>query len=354
MIKRFILGLIAIASLGASCDGVYTVPTAGTKPGASIQAKPLEFSAWLVFWDPLSVTDFQANVSRLKRVYPEAYTCQKSGLPARLDLVKPAELAAVVDLAHQHGVKVLGTMNNYASEVSDFDKARVQKFLHDGALMEQHVDALIRLAKEDRLDGLDVDYEALDSLDRGAFTGFVRRLAEKCHAQGLLVGIALHPKTSEPGTWGGPQAQDYEALGAAVDFAHPMTYDYHWATGGAGSIAPFGWMRQVLDFAKGKIPAEKIEMGLNGYGYYWHPQGENLTWPKFLELQAKLGKAERDDDGYELRLSPAGGEAWMPDAQTSRKKFELAQEEGVRSVALWVLGQEDPKTWVEWDKFNSH
>ena len=25
-----------------------------------------------------------------------------------------------------------------------------------------------------------------------------------------------------------------------------------------------------------------------------------------------------------------------------------------RAVALWVLGQEDPKTWVEWDKFNSH
>ena len=352
MMKKILLGLVAMATLGASCDGVYTVPTAGQKAAKSVAAgKPLEFSAWLVFWDPLSIKSFQANVGRMKRVYPEAYTCMPSGLPQRIEMVKQPELAAVVALAHQHGVKVLGTMNNYAAEVSGFESKRVQKFLHDGPLMEQHVDALIRLAQEDHLDGLDVDYESLDALDRGAFTGFVRRLAEKCHAQGLKVGVALHPKTSEPGVWGGPQAQDYEALGAVVDYFHPMTYDYHWATGGAGTIAPLSWVRQVIEFAKSKVPAEKIEMGLNGYGYIWTGKGDTLTWPKFIDLQAKLGKAERDEDGDELRLYPAGGEARMPDAQTARKKFEMAQDLGINGVAMWVLGQEDPKTWVEWDKF---
>lgn len=355
MIKKVILGLVAIASLGASCDGVYTVPTAADAPkaGAAVKAKPLEFAAWLVFWDPLSVQTFKANVTRMKRVYPEAYTCLPSGLPARLDMVKQPELKAVVDLAHANGVKVLGTMNNYANEVGGFESKRVQKFLHDAALMEQHVDALIRLAKEDSLDGLDVDYESLDALDKGAFTGFVRRLSEKCHAQGLLVGLAAHPKVSEPGTWGGPQAQDYEALGAVVDFFHVMTYDYHWATGSPGTIAPLSWVREVAEYAKSKMPAEKVELGVNGYGYLWAGKGDTLTWPKFLELQAKLGKAERDEAGYELRLYPTGGEAWMADAQTSVKKFEIARDLGIRGVAMWVLGQEDPKTWVEWDKFNS-
>jgi hypothetical protein len=54
-----------------------------------------------------------------------------------------------------------------------------------------------------------------------------------------------------------------------------------------------------------------------------------------------------------ILVTITGGEAWMADAQTSVKKFEIARDLGIRGVAMWVLGQEDPKTWVEWDKFNS-
>ena len=341
------LGLLALGLSGADC---YTVPVAGA--GGTLKAtsrRPLEFSAWVVFWDDLSVKSFLANVTRLKRVYPEAYGCQADGLPAHIGTFDAAAMATVVTAAKAHGVKVLGTMNNFAN--GDFEPKRVEKFLNNPALMEKHVDALIALAKADGLDGLDVDYESLDASDRGGFTAFVRRLAEKCHAQGLQVGLAAHPKVSEPGTWGGPQAQDYEALGAAVDHFHVMTYDYHWATGGAGSIAPLAWVRQVTEFAKSKMAAEKVEVGVNGYGYYWHPKGENLTWPGFLALQAKLGKAQRDDDSQELKLYSAAGEAYMADALTSLEKFKIARDEEVGGVALWVLGQEDPKTWMVWDKF---
>jgi spore germination protein len=354
VIKRILFGLAAFATLGASCDGVYTVPTAAqSAQGQTVaNAKPVEFSAWLVFWDPLSVKDFQANVTRLKRVYVEAYGCQPDGSVGHIGTYDAAGMQLVVALAKAHGVKVLGTMNNYDHASADFDRKRVEKFLGDPAAMEAHVQSLLALAAADGLDGLDVDYEALDAQDRGAFTGFVRRLCEAAHAKGLTVGLAAHPKVSEPGTWGGPQAQDYGALGEAVDYFHVMTYDYHWATSGAGSLAPLGWVRQVAEFAAGKMPASKVELGVNGYGMLWQGKGQDLAWPAFAQLEAKMGRPERDDDGYELRLDPPGGEAWMPDAQTSLKKFQLARDLGLGGVALWVLGQEDPQTWVEWDKFS--
>lgn len=343
------IALVCLAIL-QGCGVFHTVPTA--KGGASpvaVQAAPLEFSAWLVYWDPLSVKSFEANVSRMARVYPEAYTAQPDGLPGRIPIVKKEDLAKTVALARQHGVKVLGTMNNYASEVGGFEPKRVQKFLHDPALMERHVDALIALAQEDGLDGLDVDYESLAAADRGAFTKFVARLYEKAKPLGLLIGIAVHPKESEPGTWDGPKAQDYAALGRVVDFFHVMTYDFHWATGSPGSVAPLPWVRSVMEFTKAVVPKEKLEMGLNGYGYAWRPKGATLTWPGFLELQNKFGKFERDEHSGELKKQLPDGEAWMADAQTSQAKLAMAQELGLRGVAMWVLGQEDPRTWMVLD-----
>jgi spore germination protein len=344
--KKFISVLLLAL---AGCGSFYTVPTA---QGGAPKSKPIEFSAWLVFWDPLSLESFKANVTRLNRVYPESYTCMPDGLPVRLPNVT-AGLAQVLPLAHEHGLKVLGTMNNYASELGDFEKKRVQKFLHDSALMERHVDALLALAKEDGLDGLDVDYESLDGADRGAFTAFVQRLSTKAHATGMLVGIAVHPKESEPGVWAGPQAQDYAALGAAVDFFRPMTYDYHWGSGSPGAVAPLNWVRSVAQFTASKVPKEKIELGLNGYGYAWTPKGETLTWPKYLALQQKFGRFERDPSSNELTMTMPNGEAWYSDAETSRPKFEVTSELGLRGMAMWVLGQEDPKTWKVLDEFNA-
>lgn len=347
MRKLLLLGL-AVACAG--CGMFYTIPSGEPgAPAARASGKPLEFSAWLVFWDPLSWPDFEANVGRMARVYPEAYTCQPDGLPGRISVAQPQDLARTVALAHQHGVKVLGTLNNYAGEKGDFEATRVQRFLHDPALMEKHVDGLLALAKADGLDGLDVDYESLAAADRGAFSAFVARLAQKAHAQGLLIGLAAHPKESEPGNWDGPKAQDYASLGKSVDFFHVMTYDYHWTSGSPGPVAPFAWVSSVMRFAATVIPADKLEMGINGYGTVWKPKGETLTWPGYMSLQAELGRFDRDPASHELSKNAGNTEAWMSDAATTQAKLVVARDLGLRGAALWVLGQEDPRTWTVLD-----
>jgi spore germination protein YaaH len=41
----------------------------------------------------------------------------------------------------------------------------------------------------------------------------------------------------------------------------------------------------------------------------------------------------------------------MPDALTSEKKLEIADELGVRGVHIFILGEEDPAFWNAWDRF---
>jgi spore germination protein YaaH len=166
------------------------------------------------------------------------------------------------------------------------------------------------------------------------------------------VGLAAHPKVSEPGTWDAPKAQDWAALGAVVDYFHPMTYDYHWGSGSPGTIAPPDWVRQVTAFAASVMDPSKVELGVKTAGMAWDPKGVDLTWPAFLDRQAKLGKAQRDETTEELTLALPGGELWMPDAQTTMVKVRMARELGVRGIGMWVLGSEDPRSWAAFDQFN--
>jgi spore germination protein YaaH len=348
MKKRLALALLGL--MAAGCGALYTVDGDGAAAAPDAGGKPIELSAWLVFWEPLSWQSFQANVGRLARVYPEAYHCTADGGVERIEATSAAKLAQAVALAHAHGCKVLGMMNNYAG--GDFDKVRVERFLDDPARMEAQVQALLAYAKLDGLDGLDVDYESLAAGDRGPFTAFVQRLCQAAHARGLKVGLAAHPKTAEPGTWDAPKAQDWAALGAVVDYFHPMTYDYHWGSGSPGTIAPPDWVRQVTAFAATQMDAAKVELGVKTAGMAWDPKGADITWPAFLALQAKAGKALRDETTRELTLALPGGEAWMPDAETTLVKARLARELGVRGVGMWVLGSEDPRTWAAFDRFN--
>jgi hypothetical protein len=82
------------------------------------------------------------------------------------------------------------------------------------------------------------------------------------------------------------------------------------------------------------------------------PKGSDQTWPAFQLLQSKAGKAQRDESTRELTLALPNGECWMPDAETTLVKARLARELGVRGVAMWVLGSEDPRTWAAFDRFN--
>jgi len=319
----------------------------GAAPVAKAHAG-LQLSAWLVSWDPESMKSFEANAGRLARVYPEFISCGEDGLPVRLAKIEAGWMARVLKLAHAKGAKVLATMNNYGA--AGFDKARVQRMLASPDLMKRHIAMLLAIAKEEGLDGLDVDYELLEAKDRAAFSAFVTGLSLAAHARGLLVGIAVHPKDSEPGSWDGPQAQDYAALGRAVDYFHVMTYDYHWQTSEAGSLAPPDWVRKVMAFAAAEVPKAKLEMGLNSYGYDWQgKKGVTMTWPEWAKLAAAGNPAYRDPMTRELIMRTQGHEIWYPDAEAYMPKIKAAKELGLLGGAMWVLGQEDPAFWAAWE-----
>ena len=72
-----------------------------------------------------------------------------------------------------------------------------------------------------------------------------------------------------------------------------MTYDYSWANGPPGSIAPQRWVDRVASYAVSQIPPSKVLLGLAFYGYDWNTtvggEARALLYPQAEALARQYG-----------------------------------------------------------------
>ncbi len=226
----------------------------------------VKLSAWIVFDDEgTSVASFKNHAKLLSSVSAEWIVCSKTGAISRPSKPTEAQRAQLLDIAKKNQVKLYALVAN-----SGFTPEGVEAAMATPEAMKTHIDAMVSIAVQDGVDGIDLDYESLMAKDREAFSVFVQKLADALHAKKLGLVMAVHAKESEPGNWDGAQAQDFAVIGKAADFVRVMTYDFHWETSEAGPIAPPDWVDRVMTFAKSEIPASKPgDLELPAYGYSW-------------------------------------------------------------------------------------
>ncbi|MEA3340918.1 MAG: glycosyl hydrolase family 18 protein, partial [Chloroflexota bacterium] len=170
--------------------------------------------------------------------------------------------------------------------------------------------------------------------------------------------VTVHPKTREPGSWDGPQAQDWARIGAAADRFRVMTYGYHWGTSEPGPIAPLWWMEDVIEFAASLVPPNRIYVGLHFYGHDWSGgSSSSLTWEGAQALIAAHGAATqwKTASGWGRAVSEpwftytddAGHthEVWYADETSISARLRLVGQYGLGGISVWRLGGEDPGNW---------
>lgn len=294
-------------------------------------------AGWLVFWNPKSITTFLEKTPKIREVMIEWAGVDEEGQPFARSIGSVTDKAKVFAAARKSHVRTFMMASNFA-ESSGFDAKRLTRMLSSDEKRKSHAEKLVELAKSAGFEGIDLDYESLEASDREAFTRFVKHVKECCKSQKLLLSVTVHPKTSEPGTWNGPQAQDWKALGSAADIFRIMAYDQSWSTSPMGPIAANSWVKDVLTFAVSQVPAKKIELGIACYGYDWSTQpARSLTWddlPKNPAFTLRKDSQERTWD----KIVFSGAEAVA-------SKTELAKKYRIRGLSFWYIGSEDPAFW---------
>jgi spore germination protein len=138
-----------------------------------------------------------------------------------------------------------------------------------------------------------------------------------------------------------------------------MTYEWGYSGGPPMAVSPIGPVREVLEYTLSEIPANKVMMGQNLYGYDWtlpfKPGGEfakAISPQQAIRLASQYNvpiqydmKAQaphfnyRDNEGKEH-------EVWFEDARSIQAKFDLMKELKLRGMSYWKLGLSFPQNWL--------
>lgn len=277
-----------------------------------------------------------------------------------------------VDTAHDFGVKV---------EVSFtlFSGAGITALCSSEVSTSNAVTNMIDAMESGGADGINVDFEGLQSGTRDCFTGFIRALREELTSRGHdRASISIAGPAVD---WG--DNFDLAELSRLIDVYFIMGYGYHWTR--SAKPGPIGqlrvtdaWrphvsisMQRTLAYYTAQIPAELrsvIVFGVPYYGRSWPTESDQMHSPTTADGDAVVYAAARRalESGRTRRWDPesmnpwyaypSGGayrQTWYDDEESLAAKYQLALEQGLGGVGIWALGYDEdyPELWDTLDAY---
>lgn len=243
--------------------------------------------------------------------------------------VRGSEIKALVQRAHEHGVKVLVSVAGGVIPGCSGDWARL---LQPGS-RKAIVNNLMAFVKYYNLDGLDVDIEGelLTSIDRaGNYTPFIKELRSALPKGKLLTSATasyvggMVPTSSLP----------------YFDFVNIMSYDDLGPSWGTPGIEHSPYAKAVADIeiwkARG-LTREKMVLGVPFYGYGFGSYAQDYD---FAQIVTQFGANAVQNDLIGT-LCAGCDYVTYNGIPTIRKKTQLAMQEGA-GVMIWELAQDAP------------
>lgn len=230
-----------------------------------------------------------------------------------------------------------------------FSNYLISALVNDPEVQQNLIDNLLQTMEEKNYGGIDIDFEYILAEDRIAFAEFVTRVRMAANAAGYPVSVALAPKTSDDQAgllYGG---KDYRLLGEAANHVLLMTYEWGYTYGPPMAVAPIHKVREVVEYALTRIPAEKINLGIPNYGYDWPlPYEKGVTAARTISNTEAVEIAIANNAVIEfdqVSMSPhftyekdgIMHEVWFEDVRSLNEKFALIREYRLRGAGYWQI-----------------
>ena len=316
--------------------------------------------AFLPPWEPTALDSFKNAQSHLTHVVPAwlRLTSDGGGLDSRdFDLGTNPNNAEIIRIARQSRTKIIPMLSN-GQGVDDnvtFDPARVNALLASPAKRTALIANIVRFLTKNRLDGINLDFEDLDSSAEQNLPGFIAELGQELKKNQLELSLDVQTTANE---------LDVRKCAEACDFLVLMAYDYSSEDGKSGAIAPLPWsVREVEKFLK-RAPANKVVLGVGSYAYDWKlgtKGASSLTYEEAIS-EAKGYIDEKPEDAIDFEPESLNmhfqyaddddksrHEVWILDGVTAYNQWQSVRSKNLRGLGLWALGSEDPSVWSFFD-----
>lgn len=243
-------------------------------------------------------------------------------------------------------------------EGGSFNRELIHIILTVQAVQDKLLDNIINTAERLGFRDVHFDFENMQPEDREAYNNFLRKAKGRLSQTGLLMSTALAPKTSAKQA-GAYEAYDYAAHGEIADFVVLMTYEWGYSYGPPMAVSPINEVQKVVEYALSEMPANKIMLGQNLYGYDWQlpfEQGGEAALALSPQQAIDLAREQHAEIQYDptanapfFFYTDAEGnrhEVWFEDARSIQAKFDLIKNFSLRGIAYWKLGLAFPQNWL--------
>ncbi|MEO5587477.1 MAG: glycosyltransferase, partial [Novosphingobium sp.] len=307
----------------------------GGKQPASPTGKPLTV-AFYTSWTDASTPSLRAHIDQIDWVAPTLLAIDPAG---KMIVTEDAPLRRVVQAALHRPVVVPVLQNAFGGE---WDGPATAALMHDPARRAQLVASLRGYLDKTGDGGIMFDFE---NLPPASLPDLVRLLGETRIAFAPQHRIVAVTMPIDNPVWSA------KALTAVTDRVFLMAYDQHWQGGEPGPIAASAWFSEHLAATLRGLPPGKAVVALGNYGYDWHDgKADSLTVEEAWLHAHDSGTTPVFDRasgnaGFSFLDNGHRHDVWMMDAATSWNQMRALSQLGIRDVALWRLGSEDPGFW---------
>lgn len=269
-----------------------------------------------------------------------------------------AEVRLLVSLAHRNNIRIMPVVHNllYRRGDTTINKNVVRELVSSPENRQAFIQNLINLIETFNFDGANIDIEDVYLEDSERLSAFYTELGAAMRSRGYFLSASVPSRTSDQPTNPFSAPFNYAAIGAAVDEFVVMLYNEHgWPGSGPGPVVSIGWMEQVLGYAMTKMPREKIMAAVSVFGFDFNlTTGRNtyVTYQMAMDLARQYNRAVIFDQATQTPMfayTDAQGnqhEVWFENRASIEAKARKAWELGIRGIALWRLGMEDPAVWT--------
>lgn len=259
--------------------------------------------------------------------------------PAGDSVVLGADGRAALAAARATGARASLLVSNYDERSGDFSPAIARRLLRSPPHRERVAAALAGEVAAAGWDGLTLDLESLAAADRAGLVAFTTRVRAALPAGATLdIDVPAVVRAAD-GEWA---PFDMAALASIVDHVVVMAYDQHYSGSAAGPIAGKPWVKRVLRTALAAVPAQRLRLGVAGYGYRWR-RGQptvSVSVGRARQLAGPRARWSAQQGEWHARL-PGGSVLWWSSARSISQRRSLARAAGLDGIALWRLGLSD-------------
>ena len=294
-----------------------------------------ELWAFIGPWDPRSDSSLRANARHLD----VAVTGWIAFNSATAQPIIPSLFPDTIHLARGRPRRMAIVTSWHGDR---FHPGSVRTLAGNPAALARAAGAIAGHAASMKYAGLILDFESLQRSDLQSLLRVIKAITDSAHARGVSTVTVAIPAADS--------AYPARQIVGVADMIMPMLYDLHWSTSAPGAISPPDWVRSTLDARVAEVGASHVVAALPTYGYKWPAKGGAASDVGYSDAKRAAAQAgvtlERDPRTSTLHTAKKEEwEIWVTDAELLATLAKEVNAKGVRRIALWRIGTEDPDTW---------